>query len=437
MYSCLLVTNISNSGLKVVVILVRFSFPLFYTIVWSNQTHSIMQSIEKLITLLFILCYFNSFAIQINGYNSTHDRFINYPNNPSKNNDYILASYDDISSVGWSSSSPQFSMTLIHPQFLLAAYHARPAIGGTINFINNNGALKSYTVGAIHRVNDGTNNTDLAIVELTTPIPAADNINTVSIGSVAVNETVYPYGKFARTGIERITQINYPFTDANGILGVNTGIAFDYFINTAQTNEAYSEGGDSGSPTFIIENNALKIVGVRSLLQTLAIGLSVVGYRTVDICVSCYQTQIDQIISEHEIIDLAIAPKLWLKGAYDSNTGLMRDSLRANYPQELINSPYADQLSTTLNVFNTGGTDGTGNANDDIVDWVWVELREEQDNTTSVVSRSALLQRDGDVVDIDGRSPLIMRQKRGKYYIVITHRNHLGVMTATAIQLSE
>ncbi len=396
-----------------------------------------MKAIEKLITLLFILFYFNSFAIQINGYNSTHDRFINYPANPSENVDYILASYNGISSVGWRATKPQFSMTLIHPQFLLAAHHASPAIGETINFMNNNGVLKSYTVAAVHRINDGINDTDLALVELSMPIPSTDNINSVSIGSVAVNQTVYPYGKFARTGIESITHINYPFTDANGILGVNTGIAFEYIINSAQPDEAYSEGGDSGSPTFIIENSSLKIVGVRSVLQTLTAGMSLIGYRTLDVCVSCYQTQIDQIISDYEIVDLSIAPKILLKGAYDSNSGLMRDDLRINHALDLINSPYADQLTTTLAIFNTGGTDGAGNPNDDIVDWVWVELREEQDNTASVASRSALLQRDGDVVEIDGRSTLTMRQKRGNYYIVITHRNHLGVMTETAISFSE
>jgi hypothetical protein len=44
--------------------------------------------------------------------------------------------------------------------------------------------------------------------------------------------------------------------------------------------------------------------------------------------------------------------------------------------------------------------------NDAIVDWVFVELRDRNNMSNVVVTRSALLQRDGDVVDVDGVSPL-------------------------------
>ena len=46
---------------------------------------------------------------------------------------------------------------------------------------------------------------------------------------------------------------------------------------------------------------------------------------------------------------------------------------------------------------------------DAIVDWVFVELRNASGNTV-VDSRAALLQRDGDVVDVDGVSPLRFTQ---------------------------
>ena len=116
--------------------------------------------------------------------------------------------------------------------------------------------------------------------------------------------------------------------------------------------------------------------------------------------------------------------------------GLMNDILRedAYLP---ATSPYADALTVDPNVFNTGGTSGTGLAADDIVDWVWVELRSKDDNTKIVSSQSALLQRDGDVVALDGLSDLTMIAAKNDYFVALKHRNHIGAMSLGTIALSE
>jgi hypothetical protein len=74
--------------------------------------------------------------------------------------------------------------------------------------------------------------------------------------------------------------------------------------------------------------------------------------------------------------------------------------------------------------------------NNAIVDWVWLELRDAVTPTTIRAARPALLQRDGDVVELDGTRPVSMGYTNGSYYVVIRHRNHLGVMTASAQALS-
>jgi hypothetical protein len=79
-------------------------------------------------------------------------------------------------------------------------------------------------------------------------------------------------------------------------------------------------------------------------------------------------------------------------------------------------------------VFNVTGANA-------IVDWVYVELRDEVTNTLVVASTSALLQRDGDVVGVDGVSPLEFNIASANYYITIKHRNHLGVMSKDTILL--
>ncbi|PTM11952.1 MAG: hypothetical protein DA407_00275 [Bacteroidetes bacterium] len=131
------------------------------------------------------------------------------------------------------------------------------------------------------------------------------------------------------------------------------------------------------------------------------------------------------------ISDLRI--KTYLQGAsLNPNTGeetLMRDDLRVLGYIPLI-SPYADLLTCEASVFTPTGPDA-------IVDWIWVELRDANDNTAILASKSALLQRDGDIVDVDGLSSLSFDFASGNYYIVLNHRNHLGIMTATSIVLNE
>jgi hypothetical protein len=72
-----------------------------------------------------------------------------------------------------------------------------------------------------------------------------------------------------------------------------------------------------------------------------------------------------------------------------------------------------------------------------IVDWVLLELRTGTGVATRVTTRAALVQRDGDVVDVDGISPVTFTGRAaGNYYVAATHRNHLGVMSEVAVALS-
>ena len=70
-----------------------------------------------------------------------------------------------------------------------------------------------------------------------------------------------------------------------------------------------------------------------------------------------------------------------------------------------------------------------------IVDWVLLELR--SDLTTVVARRAAFLKGDGRLVDLDGASFVeFPGVDAGNYYVVTYHRNHLEIMTATAVALS-
>jgi len=131
--------------------------------------------------------------------------------------------------------------------------------------------------------------------------------------------------------------------------------------------------------------------------------------------------------------DLQLAAKVYLQGPAlnrsfaSGEEDWMRDDLRVN---SLIptTSPY-DSTTCNATVFNTVGSDA-------IVDWILVQLRDSADNTSVIESQSALLQRDGDIVDIDGTSSLSFTSTAGDYFIAVKHRNHLGIMTNNTVTLS-
>jgi hypothetical protein len=84
---------------------------------------------------------------------------------------------------------------------------------------------------------------------------------------------------------------------------------------------------------------------------------------------------------------------------------------------------------------NTSVFDVTGN--NAIIDWIWVEIREDSgDGTTVLESTSALLQADGDIVAPDGVSLTSTGLSFGSYLLVLSHRNHLGIITDVAVNLS-
>lgn len=123
---------------------------------------------------------------------------------------------------------------------------------------------------------------------------------------------------------------------------------------------------------------------------------------------------------------IKIDPTIFLQGPYSG--GVLSDALRSsgNIP---TTSPYTDGLTCDVAVFNTTG-------NDAIVDWVWIEVRE-TDGTTVTDQTSALIQSDGDVVATDGTSSVIVDAPDGNYLIMISHRNHIGVLTANPIVLAK
>ncbi|TMI70400.1 MAG: hypothetical protein E6H09_15710 [Bacteroidetes bacterium] len=147
--------------------------------------------------------------------------------------------------------------------------------------------------------------------------------------------------------------------------------------------------------------------------------------------------------------------KVFLQGAYNASTGLMNDLLRDDPSTGAIDPviPTTQPYNTALDpkFARVGIYDGSGTVNetinpsifsvtgnDAIVDWVYVSTLDPTTPSIKLQTRAALLQRDGDIVDLDGVSPLSLPiDADGNYNILISHRNHLTIRTAAPLALAD
>ncbi len=129
--------------------------------------------------------------------------------------------------------------------------------------------------------------------------------------------------------------------------------------------------------------------------------------------------------------------KLMLEGPYSGTS--MNDALRS-LPSFPLTEPF-----TVMGYAETGFTSGvtigssvlTTTGNNAIVDWVLVEMRPVSTPGTVAASRAVLLQRDGDVVDLDGVSTVgFAGLAPGNYCVAVKPRNHLPVMLSTTTPVS-
>ncbi len=113
-----------------------------------------------------------------------------------------------------------------------------------------------------------------------------------------------------------------------------------------------------------------------------------------------------------------------VRDPYEFNTSFVRISgTYAKLAPQNSSYPQFQQISNPTTVFNVAGQEA-------IVDWAFVELRSKSDNSIVQATRAGLLQRDGDIVDLDGLSCLSFPGiALDSYFVAVRHRSHLGTMT--------
>ncbi|GAB3741802.1 hypothetical protein GCM10028816_50780 [Spirosoma lituiforme] len=243
---------------------------------------------------------------------------------------------------------------------------------------------------------------------------------------------------------------NGPQASAAGPLSLTFAMPVNFTTSTSTFTTNGWTCNTTGTIVGCVTSSSLAVGSVTGLVIPIVPQIGAVGYTNLSFGASVAPVAGETVLSNNVAYltyagvvqpgGVSLAVKALLQGAYEGATGLMQDKLRQKGLIPLT-QPYGGPFggNSTYTFINSGNETTTPailsvtgvNA---IVDWVMVELHSASNPATIVATKPALIQRDGDVVSAaDGVSPLTFSYlTSGSYFVVVRHRNHLGVMSAQA-----
>jgi len=149
------------------------------------------------------------------------------------------------------------------------------------------------------------------------------------------------------------------------------------------------------------------------------------------------------VIVELDCIDVQVFA--WMEGAYDPATFEMRNTLNntrgllpGQTPVSGLATPTPAGQPYSRTPWNYTGTEGATWTDADyipsIVDWVLLSFRTETEKNTEVAQTAAIINQDGSIALVD-RCGFDAIQGVDSVYIVLEHRNHMGIMTPEKIEI--
>ncbi len=123
--------------------------------------------------------------------------------------------------------------------------------------------------------------------------------------------------------------------------------------------------------------------------------------------------------------------KLFLESMYNFELGYMESKLAEN--QLLPSSQPFDQAP-----FLYEGDEFLDQYSEDVIDWVLVELRAASDINQVIYQRAALLNKEGEILDMDGTKGIsLVSSPAQEVYISISHKSSLSVLSNAPIKLTD
>ncbi len=259
-------------------------------------------------------------------------------------------------------------------------------------------------------------------VETTGSVEVELSGNLIENGTGYLNGTVTSGDRaavqnFAGLGLSSALDGNITRVTGTQYSGTGTNFTRYYKINNQNTSTdltandtVTTTSGETGSltgPYFLYSKNGSAWMGY---------GFGSAGTTIeADNVILLQNSETDIIISE----GVGVKAKIFLEGPYNTTSHNMNTTLNPDIP---LTSPYSEDARTASSVPSAA------------VDWVVVQLRDATTPSTIIASRSAFLDADGNLIDDNATSGrgIGIAAPPGDYYIVIKHRNHLAIMTASA-----
>jgi hypothetical protein len=221
---------------------------------------------------------------------AVYNRFTGgFPADPSTtvNNPTFYQSSLDFSGVGWKlpdafGPGVAWNVTMIDSQHFIGAWHVvddgagnhNISIGDTVNFRpSTSSTILSRTIVNLQQVRDASNNlTDVMLGTLNQAFLPTDGVASYPITAAGVpQQQMLVYGRQSAVGRNNVSGLQ-----PNTALGssLTTALLYDYdqpppvvggnpdgVPSTVGGDESHLEGGDSGSPSFVLVGGQLQLIG--------------------------------------------------------------------------------------------------------------------------------------------------------------------------------
>jgi hypothetical protein len=205
-------------------------------------------------------------ALNIRSYSAArHDRFTGFPSAPVLN----AGSWFNgglYTGVGWSVAEPNRQFALVSPRHFVLASHWGISPGETIRFLGADGQTHAFTVASTTQITDSGGGTDLTLGRLVETVPLAAGVSPLPFlhfngDNQYRNKALQVFGFTGRVG----ASVSADFLPSN-YSGNTRMIYFGYSVASGGMDDCHFAVGDSGSPSFVVENNKPALIGVHSLL---------------------------------------------------------------------------------------------------------------------------------------------------------------------------
>ncbi len=285
--------------------------------------------------VLVLLLQVSAPALDIRTYDpAKHDRFTGWPNAPVLNPTFLFDG-TKFTGVGWGTTQGHKQYTMITPRHFVCAGHSPAPLAApnnVIRFLGSDGVTVDRTVVSLTPITADTGgNSDLTIGTLDQPVPATvQPLPYLNLTTEAeyVGKPIMVFGFSVKAGKGTIASLSTFDFDTSTPNGATRTFTFNYSnvgLNLSGDDcHFFTGGGDSGSPSFVLQGTQPALVGIHGLVAS--IGNT---YANTDTMVPHYTAKVNDVLAPsgyrlrpaiYTPTTLAFSPSLALPPYLDAGT---------------------------------------------------------------------------------------------------------------------